>query len=282
MHSPKIEIDDGGHSERLAELLTAQAVEGLTVDEDRELESLLSGLSAEERALWHRTVAATELAMMSEPAEQPLTPELRARLIQVGTTGRANDASPTLRLTDDPELHAAMTPAAVRRRGRILAFSGWAAAAAAMVVLGVVVVKRQPEPWGLAQRQAAADQRLRERIQNAPDLVRVAFAPTVDELKGVTGEVIWSDEFQTGYMTFRGLAVNDPKLMQYQLWIVDPKRDKHPVDGGVFDVTSAGEVTIKIERTLDVRNPAAFAITREKPGGVVVSAGPLVLVAKGG
>jgi hypothetical protein len=60
---------------------------------------------------------------------------------------------------------------------------------------------------------------------------------------------------------------------QYQIWIFDAGRDKrYPVDGGVFDVpANAAEVVIPIRATLMVRKPAAFAVTVEKPGGVVVS-----------
>ena len=44
-----------------------------------------------------------------------------------------------------------------------------------------------------------------------------------------------------------------------------------PVDGGVFDVDSSGSVTIPIDAKLKVDSPYLFAITVEKPGGVVVS-----------
>ena len=47
--------------------------------------------------------------------------------------------------------------------------------------------------------------------------------------------------------------------------------EPHPVDGGVFDVTRNGEVIIPIDAKIAVSNPTAFAITVEKPGGVVVS-----------
>jgi len=38
-------------------------------------------------------------------------------------------------------------------------------------------------------------------------------------------------------------------------------------------------VIIPIDAKLDVLDPEAFAITREQPGGVVVSNGPLLMVA---
>ena len=48
--------------------------------------------------------------------------------------------------------------------------------------------------------------------------------------------------------------------------------DKYPVDGGVFDVDSeTGDVVVPIRATLAVNAPVMFAVTLEKPGGVVVS-----------
>jgi hypothetical protein len=70
------------------------------------------------------------------------------------------------------------------------------------------------------------------------------------------------------------LAANDPRQSQYQLWIFDAKRDeRYPIDGGVFDIPAgATEVVIPIKARLAVNDPAAFAVTIEQPGGVVVSA----------
>jgi anti-sigma-K factor RskA len=72
-------------------------------------------------------------------------------------------------------------------------------------------------------------------------------------------------------MRFVGLPVNDASVEQYQLWIIDPARDDEPIDGGVFNVSNSGEVIVPIDAKLQVVRPQAFAITIEKPGGVVVS-----------
>ena len=78
-------------------------------------------------------------------------------------------------------------------------------------------------------------------------------------------------------------APNDPSQSQYQLWIFDGTREKHPVDGGVFDVNEAGEVVIPIDPKLPVGQPTLFAITVERPGGVVVSdQGRIAMVGKVG
>ncbi|MGL4551943.1 MAG: anti-sigma factor domain-containing protein, partial [Gemmataceae bacterium] len=85
------------------------------------------------------------------------------------------------------------------------------------------------------------------------------------------GAVAWNNARQEGYLRLDGLPPNDPRVSQYQLWIFDADRDeRYPVDGGVFDVPAAGAV-VPIRAKLGVGRPTLFAVTRERPGGVVVS-----------
>ena len=109
-------------------------------------------------------------------------------------------------------------------------------------------------------------------IQDESDTQRLEFASASDPYAGLSGEVIWNDEKQEGYMSLENLSVNDPTINQYQLWIVDPKRDELPVDGGVFDITQKdGTQIIPIRNALVINKPVAFVITLEQPGGVVKS-----------
>ena len=72
-------------------------------------------------------------------------------------------------------------------------------------------------------------------------------------------------------MRFVGLAPNDPTVEQYQLWIFDRAQpEATPIDGGVFDVV-ADEAVVAIDAKLPVVEPYLFAVTVERPGGVVVS-----------
>jgi anti-sigma-K factor RskA len=104
------------------------------------------------------------------------------------------------------------------------------------------------------------------------DPALVAGEADLESVAGL-GDVVWSSARQQGYMRFRGLAANDPNVAQYQLWIFDAERDEaYPVDGGVFDVPAAGgDVVVRIDPRLRVSRATAFAITVERPGGVVVS-----------
>ena len=115
-------------------------------------------------------------------------------------------------------------------------------------------------------------QKFESLIQDESDTQRLEFASASDSYKGLSGEVIWNDEKQEGYMSLENLAVNDPTKNQYQLWIVDPERDELPVDGGVFDITQKdGKSIIPIRNALAITKPVAFVITLEQPGGVVKS-----------
>jgi anti-sigma-K factor RskA len=90
----------------------------------------------------------------------------------------------------------------------------------------------------------------------------------------VTGDVVWDPISQHGFLRLQGLSANDARQSQYQLWIFDRDRDERfPVDGGVFDIPAGrSEVIIPFVARLHVTQPALFAVTVERPGGVVVSA----------
>ena len=113
----------------------------------------------------------------------------------------------------------------------------------------------------------------RERLLASADTIRIDWTATKDPAaNGATGDVVWSPSAQQGFMRFRGLEANNPERTQYQLWIFDAKRDeRYPVDGGVFDVPPTGDVVVPIRPAVRVDSPVLFAVTIEKPGGVVVS-----------
>jgi hypothetical protein len=176
---------------------------------------------------------------------------------------------------------------------RLVAVSGWIAAAACLLLAIGALVRRSPPapvvtlpvtptqttatvaPPAVPMTVAAlTPAELREKLLAAEGSARAEWTPTKDPLgKSASGEVVWNKEQQKGTMRFKGLAKNDPKSAQYQLWIFDKTRDeKYPVDGGVFDVDSdTGDVVVPIRATLPVNAPVLFAVTLEKPGGVVVS-----------
>lgn len=86
------------------------------------------------------------------------------------------------------------------------------------------------------------------------------------------GDVVWDNERQRGFLVLRGFVPNEPSRAQYQLWIFDDARDdRYPVNGGVFDLPQGRDaVIVPVASSVRVARPAAFAVTVEPPGGVVV------------
>jgi hypothetical protein len=170
-----------------------------------------------------------------------------------------------------------MTPSRSPVRS-IASWTGWLAAA----VLAVMVVRRAPVPSAAPTATATApaldldtDVRLlRATLMTEPATVSRRWTPTEDSTsRYVEGEVLWNPTLQKGVMRIIGLAPNDQKRWSYQLWIFDKTRDqKYPVDGGVFNVAKGQvDLLIPIRARLPVGEAVLFAVTVEKPGGVVVS-----------
>ncbi|MCW1913253.1 anti-sigma factor [Luteolibacter sp. GHJ8] len=152
-----------------------------------------------------------------------------------------------------------------RPRNRFGTWMGWALAAC---LLGLLILRQNENP---PKRPTAAENR-EALLREGKLVLRLDFNGTEGAFADVQGEVVWSDSRQEGYLTLSHLPSNNPLESQYQLWIVDPSRDELPVDGGVFDIrSSSGPTIISIDAKLPVHAPAAFVVTREKPGGVVRS-----------
>lgn len=116
-------------------------------------------------------------------------------------------------------------------------------------------------------------QQLSELVNSSTDLVRNNWeSPSPEKPLEFEGEVVWSESKQQGFMRFKGLPLNDKAKETYQLWIFDEnQKAETPVDGGIFDSETGGELIVPIKAKLEVKNAQMFAITVEKPGGVVVS-----------
>ncbi len=154
---------------------------------------------------------------------------------------------------------------------------GWAFAGASSILLVLNMWVIGPQTRQQAKVEVPVEKKLtvaekrQSLIASAKNLIKSEWTSTQKDL-AVNGDVVWNEEKQEGYMTFRGLPVNDTKKETYQLWIFDEAQpEATPVDGGVFDVDADGEVTIPIDAKIAVQEPKAFAVTVEKPGGVVVS-----------
>lgn len=158
---------------------------------------------------------------------------------------------------------------------------GWgiAAAACALLAVNLWTTRFQPQQEIVKESKTIQTptpelsvlQRRDQLIAAAPDIVRTKLEPPKGE-KNISGDVVWSNSLQKGYVTFHGMPVNDSAKATYQLWVFDEtQNDKYPISAGIFDVNENGEVIVPIDTKLKVKKPKMFAVTEEKPGGVVVS-----------
>ncbi len=294
--------------DRVLALQCDRALAGLDPDREAELVSLMApGARLDPRL----ELAAAAIALSEMTIDEHMPADVAARVLanagkaslppasmpRGGTVPMPGRASPV-----PPSLHAArelpVSNVVPIGRARRSSWIGWAVAAACLgVAAGSIVISRQPRPQiavRLGPEVALPDappapapaltlaEKRAKLVAESTDLVRVPWSPTKDAAgQGETGEVVWSNERQEGYMTFKAVAKNDPKAIQYQLWIFDENRDERfPVDGGVFDVdTATGEVIVPIQARLRVDKPTLFAVTVEAPGGVVVSKRERIVVA---
>jgi hypothetical protein len=153
-----------------------------------------------------------------------------------------------------------------KRRRDPVRYTGWVAAAACLAFALGSLLMRPRLPSGPSAAQAYAELAAQKETQ------RLDWSATKDPAATKAGgEVLWNPVTQKGFMRFRGLAMNDKQREQYQLWIFDgTKDDRYPVDGGVFDV-GGEDVIVPITAKIAVGKATLFAVTVEKPGGVVVS-----------
>jgi hypothetical protein len=288
----------GPADEAMLDLLVKQVVEGLSPDEQRELDVLDDAVTSEQRRGLERAAAALTLA--APPL--PLPDALRARLEQqaaafIAAPGarEAPAVREALAVREAPAVRPVVEPIRAAAPARTAGY-GWFAAAACLLlalfgwfrtppasappvaVLPPPVVVEPPAPAAPAPLTPA--ERRTQLLAQAGTL-KITLGATKDPAAaGVTGDVVWDPKAQQGFLHFVGLAPNDPQVHEYQIWIFDAERDqRYPIDGGVFDVPAgAAEVVIPIHAALLVHKPAAFAVTVEKPGGVVVSSRDHVVV----
>ena len=194
--------------------------------------------------------------------------------------------------------------------------TGWLVAAAILIAAGLVWYARPKTNGGNANGRIEPPQMVqtngnrsanpkapdaepspidlyRELAQADPPAMKWPFKPLDPpdpSMAGVTGDVVYSSDRQQGCMRLRGLPRLNATEAVYQLWIADGRRDGPPVDAGLFEVTGAvtgeddtsADVYIAFKPKLSVGLPVVFAVTREQPGGVVVSKQTPLLVAKPG
>ena len=248
---------ESSNVDRLLNLMGEQALFGLDQGEQHELAELAAkhpNVQVDEM-----DVLAAEIELSGLPAAQfKLTDYLQQQIRLAMPSGKfaRSVVEPKHTSQRDWMKHAA-------------SWSGWVTAALMLIAFLGRDLKNRPQIIQLTPNEARA-----QLLATVEDSLQVDWTVTEDEAaRSAAGDVVWSNTAQEGFMRFTGLAANDPSQSQYQLWIFDSQQDeRYPIDGGIFDIPPGGdEVVVPIAAKLDVARPYMFAITIEKPGGVVVS-----------
>ncbi len=253
---------------RLDELLADRAMEGLSLAQSEEAAQLAAMLGREDDESLELAAAEAALGFAAtDPLAEPLPEAVRARIEAAGTAWCAASVAPA-----PLPIRAAATQSSSAPR-----FSGlaWFAAAAGLTLAALAwwgPWRGQTPNAGVVQ--VSAQKEREQLITTCSDSVTLTWTDwSMDgegpEIKGVKGDIVWSDSLQKGVMRFTGL----PKIEggHYQLWIIDAERGmSQRISGGVFE-GGEGELMVCVSPRLPVRKGLAFAVTIEQPGGTWVS-----------
>ena len=242
------------------DLVIEESLMGLSNDDQQRLDEMLETNVAQQEADEIRmTIAALDLAF-DEGKVEKMPASFREKLQSDGASRVSNtDSSPTFDTS-------AWT-------------SSWNSLLApiAYVLVGSVIGLAISSMWTASPNMSeptVAQQLENFRDSGITDLQKVSWQQKDDTGgENVTGEVVWSDSQNEGYMVFDGLKTNDPGDV-YQLWIFDadrPETDIEPVNGGVFKIASDGKAIVPIDFTIKTSRVKLFALTVEKDPGVAVS-----------
>lgn len=244
--------------DHLDALLADRAMQGADPAEQVGIDCLMKHSPSQNSDTLDLTAAALDMALSSNQHEE-LPAHLLSKLQSQGEAIVNENAN--RKVVEPVRMEQGPVPQpAIRSKMSIIPWAGWVVAA------GIMIYFMLPK--------SSQDKSLELAYQDLKDHGAVAYPGNGPKANSAAkGEILWNDKTQTGYIKLRGLPVNDPAKSQFQLWIFDDRKftEKTPVDGGVFDVKSNGEVIIPIKANIKVGKPSLFAVTEEKPGGVMVS-----------
>lgn len=275
--------------EKMLDLLFAKATSGLSAEELEQLKTL-EVVFPELKDDYSFELTAAAIGLINLKTDEPMPAHLHKKILADA------DKYIVLRKTKTSDVEFSENEKfqktfAFEPKRSIWQSLGWLVAAAACIALAIVLwqtrnqpkteyVQNPPQQITPTPTPNLAEQR-QQLLASANDVVQRNWSDfDPKKPRNVQGDVVWSSTAQKGFIRFQNLPVNDKSKEAYQLWIFDESQKK-PIDGGVFNANEAGEIIIPIDAKLEVKKPTMFAVTAEKPGGVVVSElGKVMAVAK--
>lgn len=267
--------------EKMLELLADEAIFGLSDEELAELAELEKNFPDFETESQSLEFSAAAVSMVNLDTSEPLPAHLRTKILADADkffAAQEKTISPTEpQKTQEADIQPTF---GFEPQRSIWNWLGWAVAAAACVALAFNIYTTrinptdisgvQPTPTVTPKKELTIAEQREQLLASAKDLVKTNWTDfDPKNPKNVQGEVVWSNAEQKGFVTFRGLPVNDKTKETYQLWIFDKDR-KNPISAGTFDVTGTGEIIIPLDSALKIQEPQMFGVTAENPGGDMV------------
>jgi len=251
--------------ERLIDLLALKSTQKLSIDEQRELNNLLDLYHEYTEDYFHEMTALAQVSFYTQDKfnNEALPKQMRKRILHTYKT----------------ELGQSTLMDFINHYMRVFFYKpqyAWTLTVLMMIGLSFSMIEFRNYDANfryLPLKRAVLE-------NTAKDMIQFPWHSRSTAIESISGDIIWTDQGQKGFIKITGLPMNDPIQNQYQVWILDPLKYEQPVDGGVFDVTQTDKpVIIPINPKLPISKAVAFAITLEQPGGVVVSSQPLLLTA---
>jgi hypothetical protein len=264
------------NNDRLLDLLADRATEGLSDSETAELSSILAQSGRTDDPSIDHAAACLSLSMFNGAIPMPAHVRSRLNAAADGFATRGTVIAPRLRLTERAESTGTTRPGSTSTRGTFLP---WLLAAASIAIAAVGWWPRLAPVSGTGSSVVSVVDRRSQLLTSGPDTITLSWGDfnALDtkeppEIPGVTGDVVWSDARQEGYLRIVGLPVNAVDRERYQLWIIDAERGlEQRISGGIFDSACTTEFIIPIDPSLRVKKAIGFAVTIEKPTGTWVS-----------
>ena len=251
--------------ERLIDLLALKSTQKLSIDEQRELNNLLDLYPEYTEDYFHEMTALAQVSFYTQDNfnNEALPKQMRKRILYAYKT----------------ELGHSTLMDFINHYMRVFFYKPqYAWTMTVLMTIGLSFSMIEFRNYDANFRYLPLKRAVLENT--AKDMIQFPWHSRSTAIESISGDIIWTDRGQKGFIKITGLPMNDPIQNQYQVWILDPLKYEQPVDGGVFDVTQTDKpVIIPINPKLPISKAVAFAITLEQPGGVVVSSQPLLLTA---
>ena len=226
----------------------------------------------------------SSLCEMQHFADEPFR-EFRPRGVYVG---RRNSLGAVASMARSATLQVGRLAKSVSRIPKVREVSTLIVAAAGLLALALFL-RQQPDPVDIVEatefvsvleegssliwmNEESVNRNHRETFLTNPPVDMARLTCQLEGQTNASGNWLWSDSQQKGFVTFSGLPINNPSQFQYQAWIFDTKvNQKYPVSAGVFNVVNENESIILLLPDFRINKAVRFMVTQENPGGVAAS-----------